>query len=117
MSDYKIPQNAITPIRHDTNIQRFDMPIGQTPVVNNSKPVLNQQPVDYTNVPVSRSVQKSSDFQLNDSQIDALIKNILTEKQTPVPHAYNAQSHHNDMQTAIRQNLQTNNHPIPMALR
>jgi hypothetical protein len=122
MSDYKIPNRSISTLNYETDIHRSDnSAIIQSPRQNVKKSLANQFPVDYSNVPVSHSVsrhgQETPQFQLDDLQIDALIKNVLNEKASPVPNAYHTQSQHNDMQASVIAHLQNQQHPIPRALR
>lgn len=103
---------------NDTSKQRLDVPVAiKSSVLNASKPVINREPVDYRNVPISSTTQKASEVQFNDTDILNLVKNVLAEKQTPLPAAFDNVPENNPFQKDIVHNLKQNNYPVPVALR
>jgi hypothetical protein len=85
----------------------------QAPVLQQIKP----EPVDYSTLPRSQSVQGSQNFQISDKDISNLVNSVLMQQQKPVPTGLSAKDTPNDLQAGIVQNLKQNNYPVPSALR
>jgi hypothetical protein len=78
---------------------------------------INREPVDYSSLARSESVQNSHTIQFNDKDITDIVRIALGQQQKPSPSGLSSKADTNTLQAGIIQNLKQNDYPIPKALR